>query len=218
MHQPITPWLVQVGRRFATLWFLKALGTTAFMAAFFWFYFLVLEQPLYPAIEVPLTWLDHQIPFSPSAYWVYISLWIYVSLPPAFLGNLRVLLKFGVWVTALCAFGLIIFWLLPTKTPIFEIDWRLYPQLAQIKSMDASGNACPSLHVATAVFSAFWIDAILAASTAPRMLRLISVLHCMAIIWSTIAIRQHVVIDVLLGALLGIAFALLSLKPNRTSV
>lgn len=218
MLQSMAPWTLQVGRRFATLWHLKALGTTTFMVVFFWFYFLVLAKPLQPVFEMPLTWLDNQIPFTPSAYGIYISLWIYVSLPPAFLGNLRVLLNFGGWVTALCAFGLIAFWLFPNKTPGFGIDWSLYPELARIKSMDASGNACPSMHVATAVFSAFWIDAILVASTAPRAVRLISVLHCIAIIWSTMAIRQHVVIDVILGALLGVVFALLSLKFNRASV
>lgn len=218
MRQLMSPWLLQIGRRFATLWYLKALGTTTFMAVFFWCYFSVLAKPLQPVFEIPLTWLDDQIPFTPAAYGIYISLWIYVSLPPAFLGNLRVLLNFGGWVSALCAFGLIAFWLFPNKTPVFGIDWGLYPELAQIKSMDASGNACPSMHVATAVFSAFWIDAILVTVTAPRVLRLISVLHCIAIIWSTIAIRQHVVIDAILGALLGVVFALLSLKANRAAV
>lgn len=218
MQQPPSPWHIQIGRRFATLWFLKAMGTTTFMAIFFWCYFSVLSWPLQPVFEVPLTWLDRQIPFTPSAYGVYISLWVYVSLPPAFLGNLKVLLNFGGWVSALCAVGLIAFWLFPTKTPIFDINWAIYPELAQIKSMDASGNACPSMHVATAVFSAFWIDAILVASTAPHMLRCISALHCIAIIWSTMAIRQHVVLDALTGAVLGMVFALFSLKANRTSV
>lgn len=218
MQQPLSPWHIQIGRRFATLWFMKAMGTTTFMAIFFWCYFSVLAWPLRPVVEVPLTWLDQQIPFTPSAYGVYISLWIYVSLPPAFLGNMKVLLNFGGWVSTLCVVGLITFWLFPTKTPIFDINWTLYPQLAQIKSMDASGNACPSMHVATAVFSAFWIDAILVATTAPHMLRCINVLHCIAIIWSTMAIRQHVVLDALTGAALGTAFALLSLKANRTSV
>jgi membrane-associated phospholipid phosphatase len=218
MRQLMTPWVLQLGRRFATLWYVKALGTTTFMAIFFWCYFSALAGSHHTVLEMPLIWLDHQIPFTPSAYGIYISLWVYVSLPPAFLGNFRVLLKFGGWVTVLCALGLITFWLLPSKTPIFDIDWTLYPQLALIKSLDASGNACPSMHVATAVFSAFWIDAILAASTAPRSLRLISVLHCIAIIWSTIAIRQHVAIDVIVGALLGVVFALLSLKSNRAYV
>jgi hypothetical protein len=218
MQQALSPWHLQIGRRFATLWFLKAMGTTTFMAIFFWCYFSILTWPHHTVFEVPLTWLDQQIPFTPSAYGVYISLWVYVSLPPAFLGNLKVLLNFGGWVSALCVVGLIAFWLFPTKTPIFDINWALYPELAQIKSMDASGNACPSMHVATAVFSAFWIDAILVAATAPYMLRCISILHCIAIIWSTMAIRQHVVLDALTGAVLGMVFALFSLKANRTTV
>jgi hypothetical protein len=218
MQQSMPPWLSEAGHRFATLWLLKAAGTTVFMALFFGCYFSLLAKPLQPVLVVPLTWLDAQIPFTPSAYGIYISLWIYVSLPPAFLGNFQVLLNFGRWVTALCVCGLIVFWLFPNQTPNFGIDWAHYPELARIKSMDASGNACPSMHVATAVFSAFWIDAILVAVTAPHLARLISVLHCAAIIWSTIAIRQHVVIDAIAGALLGLIFARLSLKANRISV
>lgn len=212
---PDNRWLGQLGQRFATLWYLKAMGTMGFMALFFWGYFYVLQVPMRPAMVMPLTWLDQQIAFTPSAYGVYISLWIYVSLPPAFLPSFQALTKFGYWIAALCILGLLIFWLLPSKTPEFGIDWSLYPELATIKGLDAAGNACPSLHVATAVFSAFWIDAILKSVTAPIAVRWLSALHCSAIVWSTIATRQHVVIDVLLGALIGMAFAKLSLKYTR---
>lgn len=212
------PWPLQIRRRFATLWLLKASGTATFTALFFWAYFSVLEHPQRPVLEVPLTWLDAQIPFTPGAYGVYLSLWLYVALPPALIGNIKSLMRYGAWITALCALGLTVFWVFPNKTPFFDVDWRLYPALARIKNIDASGNACPSLHVATAVFSAWWLEAVLTATSVPRLFRVANLLVCLAIIWSTIAIRQHVVIDALAGALLGLVLGWLSMRGHRASV
>ncbi|MGE5319596.1 MAG: phosphatase PAP2 family protein [Hyphomicrobiaceae bacterium] len=190
----------------------------SFMALFFWGYFAVLHNPLTHPIVMPVTWLDRWIGFSPSAFPAYVSLWVYVSLAPALLGNLRSLLSFGLWISLLCLFCLAIFWLFPTSTPPFPIDWKAYPELALIKGVDASGNAFPSLHVASAVFSAFWLNRLFARVGAPTALQLLSALQCSVIIWSTIATRQHVVLDALAGVIVGAGFAALSFRQTRGGV
>ena len=76
-----------------------------------------------------------------------------------------------------------------------------------LRGVDAAGNACPSMHVAVAMFSAIWIDALLRLSHTPAWPRLINAAWFLAIAYSTLAIKQHVVLDVLAGALLGMAFA-----------
>lgn len=200
-----------MAQRICVLAPVKALGTMAFMALFFWGYFGVLRHPLSPPVTMPLLPLDDWIPFTPSAYPVYVSLWVYVSLPPALLGNLRALLLFCAWMAALCVFCLGIFWCFPTLVPIAAIDWSAYPQMAVIKNLDAAGNACPSLHVASAVFAAFWLDRLFRQIGAPALLRYLNVLECMLILWSTVAIRQHVVLDVVGGFVVGLLFARLSL-------
>ena len=212
---PTAPWYLQIARRIAFLWPLKAVGTSLFMALFFWGYFAVLKAPSGPPLLMPLTVVDDWVPFSPLAYPVYVSLWVYVSLPPALHSGFRVLACFSVWIAALCLFCLGIFWLLPTAVPVADIDWTLHPEMALIKSLDASGNACPSLHVASAVFTALWLRAIFHAVSAPRWLQWASALHCLAILWSTLATRQHVVLDVLAGIVVGGVFALLSLWHAR---
>lgn len=206
-----TPWYSIVLRRILVLMPLKAIGTTTFMALFFWGYFSVLEHPLGAPFEMPLTPLDSWIAFNPAAYPVYVSLWVYVSLPPALIGNLRALLLFGAWIAALCLFCLGIFWLFPTSVPVFAIDWSAYPALDTIKGLDAGGNACPSLHVASAVFAALWLERLLGQVAAPVWLRWGSFLHCLLILWSTLATRQHVVWDVLAGLAVGLLFGALSL-------
>jgi membrane-associated phospholipid phosphatase len=98
---------------------------------------------------------------------------------------------------------LLIFYIWPTAIAVSEIDWALHPSISFLKSVDAAGNACPSLHVATAVFSGAWLDYIFRRVKAPTWLRIINVVWCVGIIYSTIATRQHVALDVLGGLVLG---------------
>ncbi len=212
------PWHRQIAARVTILWPLKAFGTMTFMVLFFWGYFAVLHNPLTPPVVMPVTWLDTWIAFSPSAFPAYASLWIYVSLAPALLGSLRSLLHFGLWITWLCVFCLAIFWLFPTSTPAFFIDLNAHPEFALIRGLDAASNAFPSLHVATAVFSAFWLYRLFAQFNAPKAVQWLSVLHCSVIIWSTIATRQHVVLDAIGGLVVGAAFAALSFRQTRGTV
>ena len=191
---------------------LKAVGTTAFMSLFFVAYFAILHHPLISTTVMPLTPLDAWVAFTPRAFPVYVSLWVYVSLPPALFSSFRPLALFGLWIAALCLFCLAIFWLFPTAIPAPGIDWAQYPEMAFIKGLDASGNACPSLHVASAVFSAFWLDRLFRVVGAPRWTGYASQTACLAILWSTMATRQHVMLDVLAGTLVGSLFALLSLR------
>lgn len=207
-----SPWYRQIAARMITLWPLKALGTAAFMMLFFWAYFAVLRNPLSPVTVMPLTWLDMAIPVTSLAFPFYASLWVYASLPVAFMKEIRAMLLFGMWMAAMCLLCLGIFWLLPTGVPPAGIDWRLYPEMAIIKDVDTGGNACPSLHVASAVFAAVWLGRIFEMVRAPSVMRWLNWLHCLAILWSTVATRQHVVLDVLAGAGMGLVFGVLGLR------
>lgn len=209
---PRPVWFRQLAARFVILWPLKAVSTMAFMVLFFWAYFAILRQPLLAPTTMPRLAVDAWIPFSTAAFPVYSVLWVYVSLPPAFIGSLRPLLWFGVWISGMCLFCLGIFWLFPTAVPAAGIDWSAYPALDLIKRVDTSGNACPSLHVASSVFAALWLERIARSVAAPVALRWGNALLCMAILWSTIATRQHVALDVLAGIVVGLAFALPSVR------
>lgn len=211
-------WQGQIADRVVTLWPLKAFGTMSFMVLFFWGYFTVLHNPLARPLVMPLTWLDAWIGFSPFAFPAYVSLWVYVSLVPALLGSLGSLLRFGLWIGGLCVFCLAIFWVFPTSVPPFPLDLKAYPEFAIIKGLDATSNAFPSLHVATAVFSAFWLNRLFGQINAPTTLQWLSALQCSVIIWSTIATRQHVVLDALGGVMVGVVFAALSFRNTRGAV
>jgi membrane-associated phospholipid phosphatase len=199
----------------ATLFWLKAIGTTLFIALFFYAYFAILAHTSQTALEMPLTWVDRWIPFTPAAFPVYVALWVYVSLPPALLTSLRTLTQFTGWMAALCTSALAIFYACPTRTPPANIDFSAYPEMTLLKGLDAAGNACPSLHVSTAVFAAFWLHRLFATLQAPVWLRRGNWFFCLAILWSTLATRQHVFLDVVAGTLMGAVFAVLSLHSLR---
>jgi membrane-associated phospholipid phosphatase len=215
MDSPATGWLRQAGVRVIKWWPAKMLGTTLGMTGFFMLYFWVLNHPRHPVILVPLTAVDRWIGFWPGALPLYLSLWLYVSLAPALLIVRRELVSYGLAALGLSLVGLGFFHVWPTAVPRPDIDWSQHPGLAFLKSADASGNACPSLHVAFAVFTAIWLGRLLPQMGAGRLLLLLNWLWCLGILYSTIAIRQHVALDVLAGTVLGALFAWVHLRWVR---
>lgn len=212
-------WKHELGRRAGTLWALKMFVTTGGIALFFYAYFWVMHHPLSSATVMSATWIDELIFFQPESFVLYISLWVYVALGSAFLRDARELVAWGTASLVMIVVGLGIFLALPTEVPEFAIDWSLHPSLAFLKTVDATGNACPSLHAAFAVFTAVVLHATLTAVRAPRALLAINALWCLGIVYSTIATRQHVALDVIAGALLaaGASLAYVSLSAGRPS-
>lgn len=198
----------------ATHMYLKGFGTMLFIGLFFGAYFYVLRHPVYPTTLIPAIFVDRLIPFQPSAFYAYITLWVYVSLPPALLATRRELYAYGTAMAATCVAGLGIFYFWPTAVPPVDIDWTRYPDMDFLKHLDASGNACPSLHVATAVFSGIWLHRLLRRFGAPSWTQLVNGAWCAGIVYSTIAIRQHVALDALAGLVLGVLAAGLSLRSR----
>ncbi|MBI2309235.1 MAG: phosphatase PAP2 family protein [Rhodocyclales bacterium] len=209
---PPPPWYRRCAQRVSLAWLFKAVGTTTFVTLFFWVYLHVLHNPSYAVTTMPTTAFDEWIGFRPQAFWLYASLWFYTSLPPALVESRRELIGYGVAIFAVCALGVACFVAYPTAVPMFEIDWALHPSFAILKRVDTAGNAFPSLHVATAVFSALWLDRQLRETGAGLVVRALSVLWCLGIVYSTMATKQHVAFDVAGGLLLGLGLGWLSLR------
>jgi membrane-associated phospholipid phosphatase len=204
--------LRQAGSRLQVLWLTKMIGTIVCMTAFFIAYFWLLNHARSPVTVVPRIFIDRAIGFHPWAILLYVSIWVYVPLVPAFLGSRREVVSCA-WagvVLSVVGFGIFILW--PTTVPKPDIDWSLYPSVSYLKAVDASGNAFPSLHVAFAVFAAAWFDHLLRKMRAGRWLRATNLLWCLGIVYSTLAIRQHVALDAIAGALLGGAVAFANLR------
>lgn len=209
-----TPWYRQIAAVIPMHIGLKGSGTMIFISVFFGAYFYLLKSPAYTPTVMPFTLLDRLIEFQPQAMPLYISLWVYVSLPPVLLATRRELYGYGMAMAGTCLAGLTIFYFWPTAAPAADIDWALYPGVEFLKSMDASGNAFPSLHVATALFSGLWLNHLLRHFDGPQWIRLLNWIWCIGILYSTLATRQHVVVDVAGGLVLGGLAAYLSLRHH----
>lgn len=200
-------WRLLARSRLKAHWLLKLIGMPGFLAVFFLGYFLVLNFPGSSPVEMPVTALDRLVGFHPGALVLYVSLWIYVFIPPSLMGDRSELIGYALFAAGLALAGLAVFLLWPTSVPVFAIDWKRYEGFAYLKSVDRSGNACPSLHVAFAVFSAFAIGRLLRQIGAPRVLRVLNWCWCAGIAFSTLATKQHVAVDLAAGAILGAAAA-----------
>lgn len=200
---PSTTWYTVLGRRIATLWVLKMIGTTLGISGFFFLYFWVMHNPPSEPTVMPLTRLDHWVGVSDDAMVLYGSLWFYISLAPAFAKDKAELWACARDAAAMAAIGLVVFWVFPTTVPAFPVDWAQYPALQFLKATDVGGNAFPSLHVAFAVFTAVLLRRQLRSVQAPAWVQVLNMLWAFGIVYSTLATRQHVLLDVLGGTLLA---------------
>ncbi|MBC7368288.1 MAG: phosphatase PAP2 family protein [Undibacterium sp.] len=198
----------EMARRIVMLWWLKMTGTVIGIAGFFALYFRVLRHPLFPVTVMPLTAVDTWITFRPEALGLYVSLWFYVGLLPALLRFFNELVAYVWQVLVLTAVGLGIFIFWPTAVPVREMDGARHAGFEWLRQIDATGNACPSLHVAFAVFSVIGLGKVLREMGVSGVVRGANWAWCAGICYSTVAIGQHVVWDVVAGAALGAAVGL----------
>jgi hypothetical protein len=209
---PLPPWTAEIWLRIRRHFALKLIGTTVFTWLFFIGYFHLLRHPVHPVMVMPLTALDHLVSFQPQLLIAYFSLWVYVGIAPGLQLSFAELVVYGLWVGALCLTGLGLFYVWPTQIPPMSLEATSFPGFALLQGVDAAGNACPSMHVAVAIFTAIRIEQVLREARTPAALRLLNAAWFVAIAYSTLAVKQHVALDAAAGALLGLAFALPSLR------
>ena len=210
--------LRELRARFAFRWWLKTLGVSAYITGFMFLYFTLLRHPQFSVTVMPLTALDQVIGFAPWSLFLYATLWIYISFVPGLLWSWSEMREYLLQVTLLGLLGFAIFLLWPTAVPATLMDWSNHPAMALLKSVDAAGNACPSLHVAFAVLSAIWLQRLFSQLGMPAYLYVCNWLWCLGILYSTLATKQHVALDLYTGAALGLAVVLVRPRPVLSAV
>lgn len=205
-------WTVELGTRARRNFIPTVIVTTLLTGLFFIGYFYVQQHPAYAPTIMPLTPLDLMIPFQPKALLAYVSLWIYIGAGPGLQRTYAGLTVYGLWLCGLCVTGLGIFYFWPTQVPSLTLDATSFPGFAVLHRVDKASNACPSMHVAVAIFTAVRVDEVLRSTRSPLLLRLLNAAWFAVIVYSTLAIKQHVAVDAAVGALLGLSFVVPSLR------
>lgn len=209
-------WPTELWRRVRKQAWLKAACNAVFLIVFFRAYLAIQRHPLFEVIQIPATPVDQWIGFQPWALWPYISLWVYTALPAALQPDCRGLVRYGLHMGAMCLAALAVFLLWPTSVSdavglrpgggAFEV----------LNAVDNAGNACPSLHVAASVLCCLWLRVTLVDIGTPRWLHVLNVAWCIAICWSTLVVKQHLFIDLVAGAALGLLAGYWSLRTPRS--
>jgi membrane-associated phospholipid phosphatase len=211
------PWSQPLGLRLKARAGFKLTALTVFGAVFFAGYFLLLKFPVFPVTEMPVTALDRFIAFRPGTLPLYVSLWLYVPLVPGLMTGRDEIIAFYRAAGGLCLVGFACFFFWPTAVPALDLNWTGNPAFSRLKAADGTGNACPSLHVTFAVFCALLLHRRLGGLRARGIMRSLSWVWCAGIVYSTLATKQHVALDVFAGTALGTAGAALYLRDRAKS-
>jgi len=165
-------------------------------------------------VEVPLTPLDGWLPRLHALAPVYLAyfpflLWVFLRLAGARCFARHLAAPLGVSAVSV---GVFLVWPTRTPRPPIGVDGWCDALVAGIRAVDPPGNSFPSLHVSLAVLAAFLAvrHGFLSAAVAS--------LVTAAILLSTVAIGQHVALDVAGGVLLALGACWLdrSLSPPAT--
>ena len=189
---------MSLAQRLRSHWRFKLVLGGALVLAFTVGYAYVQRWPIRPPRPPVVTPLDHAIPFAPGWVWAYLSL--YPLLGAAWLAQTRpqlwrYLAGFAAILLAACVCFLV--WPIRSPRPAVLPDRLVFHAMS---FLDLPTNTIPSLHVAFAVYHARLIERLLAVPTRWRVGLWAWVA---AIAYSTLATKQHAVIDVPTGALLG---------------
>jgi len=178
-------------------------------------YLLPQHYPVFLATVMPLLWFDRKIPFMPDSVYLYESLYLIMPVAPWLMttkAELRRYSKGIIWMTFI---GFCFFFFTPTfvlrPTDVQDAN-GLYRLLIQL---DNPLNAFPSLHVAFALFHGACCHVIFSTSPKSRLLQGFFWLWAVGIMVSTLLTKQHVFVDALGGAVLGLGSFALFCRPPK---
>jgi fatty acid desaturase len=167
-------------------------------------YFALERFPLLPARAMPVTALDRAIPFDDRAVFVYLSLYLLLPIVLTLVTRAEQLRRATVGIAVIAAVSHLVFFLYPTYVPVERPGAATTNFVYGLMTgIDRPLNACPSLHASLAVFAALWCQRLLEEGRQSRLPSALVWLWTAAIFYSTLATRQHVVLDLAAGALLG---------------
>lgn len=208
-------WLATDNSPWRRHFLLKQIGMWSFMTIFFVAYFHLLRHPVYPVFTMPTTIVDEWIGFAPWTIWLYVSLWIYIGVPVLMMTSRKGLFVYCALGILLSAPALICFHFWPTTVVPVDAGMTSSVTFRLLQKFDAASNACPSMHVASAVFTGYFAARLMYRLGASWFWQFINFLWCLGIVHSTLATRQHVSLDVAAGFLLAAVVCALTLPLHR---
>lgn len=180
-------------------------------------YFTLQRVTFFPERVVPETPLDAWIAFDPAWVWPYVSLALLVPLAPALAATREELARYARGLFGMCALCFVMFLVMPVAGPRPEIvpDHAAY---AAIVGVDRPLNSFPSLHAGLTTYSLLFAAWTLRGTLAPPARRAVAAtgaLWGVAILYATLATKQHWFVDVPAGMAAAIWAHARAARPVR---
>jgi membrane-associated phospholipid phosphatase len=157
--------------------------------------------------ELPATSFDRSIAFSPRWIYAYASLAVLVPLAPLLAATRAQLIRYAKGLGVLCVSCFVVFLLFPVAGPRPHTTDATFLYHA-IVAIDRPTNSLPSLHAGLTVYSLLFMGRVFAGSlTQPNRSRFVGAAATWGglILYSTLATKQHWLLDLPAGALIALA-------------
>ncbi|MGH8046325.1 MAG: phosphatase PAP2 family protein [Chthoniobacterales bacterium] len=142
------------------------------------------------------------IPYQPEPWaWVYLSQFLFTSLLPWFLPTRNEIFRCSAGLVLMSAISFVVFLFFPVAAPP-RINGMGHLSMTIIAAYDGSLNCFPSLHAAFLFYMAALGRRLFGSGMHPIAVALCAIWG-MAILYATIATRQHYALDLVAGAAVG---------------
>ena len=192
------------------------LALSAVLTSGIWTTYLFLQRHvLFPVTAMHPTALDRMIPFAPGTVYLYESLWLIMPIAPWLMMSREELIRYTQGLLLVSLIGFAVFVLYPASSPRPQGGHDLNALYRAMIRVDNELNALPSLHAAFAVFHGACCHALFNRGVWHQRIRLLIWLWVAGIVASTLLTKQHVVVDVAAGVVLGLGGYALCCRPHR---
>jgi membrane-associated phospholipid phosphatase len=190
-------------RDFTAEWKIKVFLGGAITAGFWYGYFLLERLPAVSVTQMPELAIDRMIPFRPGAAFIYVSQFATMPLTMWLMPSRCQLLACCRSLSLLIGLSFFVFYSWPTAVVQPEVIPHQYFFYDLIAAVDLPRNACPSLHAAFGVFTAGCAIEVFR-SWKGGVWGIVAVWSwTIAVLTSTLLIKQHVFLDLLAGIAVG---------------
>jgi membrane-associated phospholipid phosphatase len=191
---------------------------TVALNLFFWIgYGFLSRHAFFPTHMLPLTWMDRSVPFQPEPWsWIYMSEFVLTGTVPWFITRRETLWRYAAGVLVLSTISFAGFLFFPVASPRIGLEVP-NGMMTVITKLDGPLNAFPSLHAGFIVFTLGMAWTIFRGRVS--LVLIVSVAAwALAVMYATIATRQHYALDLLAGAAVGSLALLLAWRSPRIAV
>lgn len=169
------------------------------------FYFLPQWLAWRTPVQLPMTIIDRIVPFDPGWVYVYVSMYVMLLIPPLLTTRGEPLWRYTIGATIMFVAAAVFFILWPVEYPRPALT-GVAPWVYHIViSLDRPVNSIPSLHAGLLAYTLFFAARALDDLPAGvrRTILLVGTAWSTAILYATLATKQHYLLDLPAGVLLA---------------